>query len=162
MITWEAGFPCVPYPELQFPKSDIFDARVNAPIYAAFSDLEHLWTSAGLCVFGFWPPTLPLVEAISAVTGYDLSLSQGLAAGRRIQTLRQAFNIREGVKTSEWRLPDRLEAVPSTGPTEGIKVDYKMMKENGYAALGWEASTGRPLDSTLEQLGIKELVGKLS
>jgi len=35
------------------------------------------------------------------------------------------------------------------------------MKANGYAALGWDAKTGKPLESTLQKLGLKELVGQL-
>jgi len=35
------------------------------------------------------------------------------------------------------------------------------MKEKGYQALGWDPKTGKPLASTLEKLGLKELVGEL-
>ena len=157
----EGGIPFVTSPELELPKLDPLDVAANAPVYATCSDLDRLFTSAGLCIFGIWPETLPLIEAISAVTGWDFTLAEGLKAGRRIQTLRQAFNIREGLNTSEWRLPERLEAVPSTGPIEGKKVDFKAMKEKGYAALGWDAATGKPLESTLQELGLKELVGQL-
>ena len=142
------------------PKLDPLDIEANAPVFATCSDLERLWTSAGLCVFAIWPGTLPLVEAISAVTGWDFTLAEGLRAGRRIQTLRQAFNIREGVNTTQWRIPERV-TVASTGPNKGKKVDFKAMKEKGYAALGWDAETGKPLDATLEELGLKELVGQL-
>ena len=39
-------------------------------------------------------------------------------------------------------------------------VDVRAMKDEGYQALGWDPITGRPLDSTLEKLGLKELVAK--
>ena len=154
-----AGDPYAIGADLYFPKVNPFDIEANAPIFATCSDLDRLWSSAGLCNFGFYPDTFPLVEAIAAVTGWDFSLAEGLKAGRRIQTLRQAFNIREGVNTSNWTLPERLAAVPTTGPLAGIKIDFKAMKEKGYAALGWDAKTGRPLESTLKELGLKELVG---
>ena len=51
--------------------------------------------------------------------------------------------------------------MPPTGPPTGRKVDFKAMKAKGYAALGWDAKTGKPLESTLEELGIKDLVGQL-
>jgi aldehyde:ferredoxin oxidoreductase len=99
---------------------------------------------------------------MSAVTGWkDFTLAEGLKAGRRIQTLRQAFNIREGANTREWRIPERLAAVPATGPIAGRKIDFNAMKERGYEALGWDAKTGKPLESTLLELGLKELVGRL-
>jgi aldehyde:ferredoxin oxidoreductase len=100
---------------------------------------------------------MPLAEVISAVTGWDFTLDEGLKAGRRIQTLRQAFNIREGVDTSEWLMPERLATVPAYGPIAGRKIDFKEMKKRGYAALGWDPETGKPLESTLEELGLKEL-----
>ena len=155
----------VPFPtstELQLPKFDPLDMAANAPVYATCSDLQLLWTSVGLCNFGLSPETLPLVEVISAVTGWDFTLEEGLKAGRRIQTLRQAFNIREGVRLSEWRLPERLVVAQDAGPVAGRKVDFDAMKANGYAALGWDAKTGKPLESTLQELGLKELVGQLS
>ena len=145
----------------RFPKLDPLDVEANAPAWAMASALERLWTSAGLCVFAIWPATLPLVEAMSAITGWDFTMEEGLKAGRRIQTLRQAFNIREGVNTGKWLLPERLAAVASTGPIAGKKVDFEAMKEKGYEALGWDGKTGKPLDSTLTELGLKELVGEL-
>ena len=148
-------------PKLDLPKPDPLDIEANAPLYATCSDADRLWTSAGLCIFGLYPETMPLAEVISAVTGWDFTLEEGLRAGRRIQTLRQAFNFREGVHPGEWRIPERLAAVATTGPIEGRKIDFKVMKEKGYTALGWNPETGRPLDSTLEKLGLKELVGQL-
>ncbi len=147
--------------KLNLPKPDKLDAEANAPIYAICSDLDRLWTSVGLCIFGVVPETLPLAEVVSAVTGWDFTIAEGLKTGRRIQTLRQAFNFREGVRPSEWRLPKRLAAVVSQGPFAGRKVHFEAMKEKGYEALGWDGKTGRPLESTLKELKLKELVGAL-
>ena len=154
-VAQESGTPFSP--RLDFPKVDVLDVEANAPIYATCSDIDRLWASAGLCIFGLFPETLPLIEAISAATGWDFTLAEGLKAGRRIATLRQAFNIRERAKISEWQVPERLQVPPDTGPYAGRKVDFKAMKEKGYAALGWDTS-GKPLESTLRELGLKELV----
>ena len=51
--------------------------------------------------------------------------------------------------------------MPSKGPTAGRRVDFKAMKERGYEALGWDAKTGKPLKSTLKELGLKELASEL-
>ena len=157
------------YSGLDFPESkelglppleDPFDLDENAKVYAICSDMERFWWAAGLCAFAWWPETLPLVEAVRAVTGWqDFDLQEVLKTGRRIQTLRQAFNIREGVKTSQWRLPKRLTEVPNQGPFAGRGIDADAMKKMGYASLGWDSNTGKPLDSTLVELGLKELVG---
>ena len=156
------GSPYTPYNELKFSKPDMFDYEANAPIYATLSDLHYLLISTGACDFVIWGvDTFPLVEFISAAVGWDFTVAEGLKAGRRIQTLRQVFNVREGINTSEWRFPERIEGVLTAGPTAGRKFDWKTTKEKGYAALGWDAATGKPLDSTLEELELKKLVGQL-
>ena len=158
-----AGCDIFPYDELELPHLDnVFDIEANAPAYAICSDLERLLSSAGLCQFSYYPGAMPIVELIAAVTGWDFTLAEGLKTGRRIAALRQAFNVREGLCTSEWRLPERLEAPQTAGPNAGVKVDFGAIKEKGYAALGLDAETGRPLESTLEELGVKEVVGELS
>ena len=112
----------------------------------------------GLCIFAMWPGTLPLTEVISALTGWEYTIGEGLKAGRRIQTLRRAFNIREDINTSNWLIPNKI-ALASSGPNKGKKIDFSGMKENGYEALGWDPTTGRPLELTLDKLGLKKLVG---
>jgi aldehyde:ferredoxin oxidoreductase len=149
--------------DLGLPKlKDKYSVEANAKTYATCSDIERFWWSAGLCTFAWWPETLPFIEAMKAVTGWkDFTLAELLKTGRRIQTLRQAFNIREGIDTTKWRLPERLTVAPNQGPFAGKGIDAKGMKEKGYAALGWDPKTGKPLDSTLKELELKELVGKL-
>lgn len=140
-----------------FPETDPLDVAANAPYFALASDLERLWTSAGMCCFAIWGGDFPLFEVIRAVTGWDYSDEEGIKMGRRVQTLRQAFNIREGVDTSSWRLPKRATVAPS-GPNKNRKIDFDAMKEEGYKALGWDPKTGIPLESTIEGLGLKKLV----
>ena len=149
--------------ELNLPKiEDTYGIEDNAKIYAICSDIERFWWAAGLCTFAWWPETLPFVETIKAVTGWkDFTLAELLKTGRRIQTLRQAFNVREGIDTTQWCLPERLTVAPNQGPFVGKGIDAKAMKEKGYQALGWDPKTGKPLASTLEKLGLKELVGEL-
>ncbi len=156
-----AGVPFACFTKLDLPQFDPLDMKANAPIYVTLSALDRLWTSAGMCIFALYYDPFPLAELISAATGWDFSLAEGLKAGRRIHTLRQAFNSREGLNTSEWRLPERIAAPPATGPIAGKKVDFGAMKKEGYAALGWDTKTGKPLESTLQELGLKELVGQL-
>jgi aldehyde:ferredoxin oxidoreductase len=156
------GCDIFPYGELELPHlGNVLDIEANAPAYAICSDLERLLSSAGLCQFSYYPGVMPIIELISAVTGWDFTLAEGLKTGRRIATLRQAFNIREGIRTSEWYLPERLEAAQTTGPNAGVEVDFRAIKEKGYAALGWDPVAGKPLESTLQELGLKELVGRL-
>jgi aldehyde:ferredoxin oxidoreductase len=104
---------------------------------------------------------LPLAEVISAVTGWDFSAAEAITAGRRSQTIRQAFNIREGLSGKEFNLPDRMARPPEMGPYAGRDIDFNALKTSYYTALGWDVETGRPSEACLDQLGLKELVGNL-
>ena len=157
-----SGVDVMPYDEIEMPHlENVLDVEANAPLYAICSDIERLFSSAGICQFSYYPGTLPILDFINAATGWKMTLEKALEAGRRIATLRQAFNIREGVNTAGWFLPKRIEEPQTSGPYAGVKVDFKAMKREGYRVMGWDSETGKPLDSTLEKLGLKDLVGRL-
>jgi aldehyde:ferredoxin oxidoreductase len=145
-------------PNLKITKVDLHDYDAYADVFATCSDLDRVSTSAGLCWFGTYPETLPLVEAIGAITGWDFTIEEAQRAGRRIQALRQSFNVREGVDTTTWVIPPRLNGPPAAGPIEGRRLDFEAIKKAGYRALGWDPETGTPLDETIEALGLAELV----
>jgi aldehyde:ferredoxin oxidoreductase len=157
---WDKGAPTSPK-GIQFAKVDPWDVKANGPEWVKGSAMDRVWTSAGLCIFGLYPETLPFAEAISALTGWDFTLEEAEKAGKRIQTLRQAFNIREGCNTAEWKLPERLTVAMNAGPIKGQKRDFVAIKKEGYQAFGWDPETGKPLPSTLKELGLAELVGNL-
>ncbi|SDP07983.1 aldehyde ferredoxin oxidoreductase family protein [Desulforhopalus singaporensis] len=148
-------------PECKVVKANIYDYEAYAKVFATCSDLDRLSTSAGLCWFGTYPETLPLVEAMCAITGWDFTLAEGLKTGRRIQALRQAFNIREEVDTAEWVIPPRIDQPPPSGPIKGRNLDFKSIKRLGYESLGWDGQTGIPSPETLDSLGLTDLVGSL-
>ena len=149
-------------PNVGVTKVGLFDYAAYADVFATCSDLDRVSTSAGLCWFGTYPETLPLVEALAAITGWDFTIEEALITGRRIQALRQAFNIREGVDTTTWVIPERLAGPPDSGPIKGRALDFAEIKRQGYRALGWDPETGIPLESTLTELGLKSLVGALT
>jgi aldehyde:ferredoxin oxidoreductase len=103
----------------------------------------------------------PLLEFFSAVTGREIDFSEALKIGARIQTLRQCFNIREGIKPSEIKLPPRIVGIPpmSEGPLSGITIDIESLSSEYYKAMGWDPVSGFPTESRLLSLGIKDLVG---
>ena len=88
-----------------------------------------------------------------------MDISEALEAGARIQTLRQTFNVREGLTPSEIKLPPRMAGIPpkGEGPLAGITIDIDSLRSEYYKAMGWDPGTGYPSGTTLERLGIKEL-----
>jgi aldehyde:ferredoxin oxidoreductase len=102
----------------------------------------------------------PLIELLNAVTGWEIDVTEALATGARIQTLRQCFNIREGIRAADVRLPDRMVGRPplAAGPLAGVTIDVDSLARDYRSAMGWNAQTGVPEEATLKRLGLGELV----
>jgi len=94
--------------------------------------------------------TVAAVDFIVAVTGRDFTPAEALVTGERIQTLRQLFNIREGINPKEFCLPQRVSQPATTGPHKGVSVDFELLRKQYYEAIGWGSETGHPLKSRLE------------
>jgi aldehyde:ferredoxin oxidoreductase len=105
--------------------------------------------------FGFYP----MVDFLKAVTGWEMEVAEVLETGARIQTLRQAFNLREGIKASDIKLPPRMAGIPpkNEGPLTGVTIDIDTLANEYRKAMGWDPETGQPTDATLDRLGLKEL-----
>jgi len=83
--------------------------------------------------------------------------------GHRIQTLRQAFILRDGIMPDDFRLPDRMSKTPDSGPLSSIVRDFEEPRRSFYEAMGWEGHgerAGYPLKDTLEKLDLAELIAK--
>lgn len=73
----------------------------------------QIGSCSGVCLFPvIFFGDYPLLEYVNAVTGWDITLDEALETGARIQTLRQCFNVREGIQPSEIELPDRMAGRP--------------------------------------------------
>ena len=118
---------------------------------------KEVVASAGVCKFAMFQGTFPVVDFIIAVTGWDFSPAETLVTGERIQTLHQLFNIREGINPKEFCLPQRVSQSATTGPFRGIPVDFDLLRKQYYEAMGWDPETGYPVESRLEELGLRDL-----
>ena len=159
----ELGVPLGFDPALQAPKVELHgDYENKGPLYKTGFEFFELLSSAGLCAFAtVFNPGVPVAEFIAAVTGWDFTWAEGLNAGHRILTLRQAFNVREGLTPEEFKLPPRMVLSTTTGPNAGVKVDVNALTTHCFAALGWDLKTGKPYRRTLINLGLDELTKDL-
>jgi aldehyde:ferredoxin oxidoreductase len=100
-----------------------------------------------------------VARATSAALGIDMSESRLQTAAERIMDVERMFNLREGIRKVDDRLPDRLtkEPMPS-GPTKGNVVPLEALLDDFYATAGWDKETGIPTQATLTRLGINELI----
>lgn len=153
----EAGPLPGPYPEFFAPKVELRDYGHKSLIYGNCASYEQVLSSAGICKFVFFQSGFPLIEFIAAVTGWDFSLAGARVTGKRIQTLRQMFNIREGIEPKEFRLPQRVAQPATMGPFKDVPQDFDLLRRQYFEAMRWDPETGCPTESTLKELGLDTL-----
>jgi aldehyde:ferredoxin oxidoreductase len=116
--------------------------------------LTGLWqslNSLGFCYFVILQQKYPLTGLINAATGWDIDMEEIITTGLRIQTLRQAFNLREGVNTLKNKLPERAHAF------DDYLEDYQGVIEE----MGWDPDSGKPTKETLAELNLDFLIKDL-
>jgi aldehyde:ferredoxin oxidoreductase len=150
-----------PYPELKFDAFERYQFKGKGPMSAKASCYLQTGSCAGVCLFPMiFFGNYPLIDFLNAVTGWEMTVNEALETGARIQTLRQAFNIREGIDPCRVKLPPRLAGIPpkDEGPLAGITLDMKTLASEYWQAMGWDATSGHPSPKTLERLGLAPLV----
>lgn len=160
----EMGRKISPYPELYFPDADQFDTSMKkAGIYVATHNYHNFIAAAGLCYFAtVLHPYYDVVGFVNAVTGWDMTVGEALEAGRRIETVRQAFNLREGLSPEYFNMPKRMIEAPKSGPLAGRNFDFDTLRKRYYEVIGWDTETGKPSDKTIADLGIMQIFSDIS
>jgi aldehyde:ferredoxin oxidoreductase len=129
------------------------------------SNFHHVMNCAGMCMFMYLsiPTAKAVAEFISAVTGWDVTMDELIKTGERIQDLRHAFNLREGLNPLEFKVPDRLLGRPAQkeGPLAGVTVDEDTMIKEFLAAMNWDAKTAKPSKKKLQELGLEDVAKDL-
>lgn len=118
-------------------------------------------SAAGVCMFGpFAFPVDYTYELIEAVTGYPFNAQTAHETGQRIFTMRHAFNLREGLKRSDFETSPRLFGKPpfKSGPTANVTLDNEGYADLFFTAMHWDKDTLYPSKERLEQLGGLEAV----
>jgi aldehyde:ferredoxin oxidoreductase len=119
--------------------------------------LERIITdSIVLCVFPRKIMGSLIPELLSAATGRNFTKEDLDRIAMRILSLERLFNTREGLRRKDDTLPDRLlnEPLPD-GPNMGSTVPLEELKDDAYAAFGWDLQTGIPEEWLLKDLGIE-------
>jgi aldehyde:ferredoxin oxidoreductase len=161
----ENGAPIGKDPLLQAPKMNPFgEFDKKGPMYAVGYAYHQLLDDSGMCaLYTVNTPPPELAEMIAAVTGWDFGWEEALKAGRRVLTLRQAFNAREGLTPDKIDLPRRLKEEPLVPGAEPLpKIDFHALREGYFKAMGWDIQTGVPFRETLADLGLLELTKDLA
>jgi len=134
--------------------------------YEAMKMVSGLYQSTcalGLCYFSYWFQTYPLLECIQAILGWDLTIDEVIKIGLRIQNIKQAFTLREGIELMKNELPGRTVGNPpfKSGPYQGITIDYKADQKGYCQKMGWNPENGFPLKKTLIDLNLSFIIEDL-
>jgi len=129
------------------------------------SDFHHALVCAGMCLFVYWafPSVDPIAEFMSTITGWDITNDELLKTGERISNLRQAFNIREGLNSLEFKVSGRVIGKPplKEGPAAGVTVDEDTMIKEYFNAMDWDLKTAKPSKNKLLELGLDDVAKEL-
>jgi aldehyde:ferredoxin oxidoreductase len=117
--------------------------------------------SVCVCKFTFGPAwqlygPSQLVDAVRAVTGWNVSLWELMKVGERRLNLLRAFNARDGVGGEADTMPSKLTIPLQGGATDGVAVTAEEMetaKALYYQMVGWDED-GRPTRAKLEELAV--------
>ena len=126
----------------------------------AISKFTNYYNALGICLFGIYigVDRLPLFEWTNAATGWSRTPQDYMTIGHRIQTLRQLFNIKQGVEPIDIKVSRRALGIPpqESGPNQGNQIDYPAMRRMYWEQIGWDPDTGYPTQETLVALGLDD------
>jgi len=142
-------------------RSDI--VRWHEDCYAA-SDALGFCAFATTAAYAVNPENM--AQLFSHALGVKLTAEELMRAGRRIVTLERCFNVREGARREDDKLPWRMmnEPVPE-GANKGQVTDQRTLDrllDEYYQKHGWERETGIPRRETLQSLDLTGLCGDIA
>lgn len=138
-----------------------------------FALITQYWNSCmdsvNICQFVFGPSwhlysPSQLVEAMQAITGWDVTLKELLRVGERRLNMLRAFNARDGIGREADVLPKKLSRALKGGKSEGLTVNKEQIeqaKDWYYAMAGWDVNTGMPTREKLDQIGLTWIADEL-
>ncbi|MBN1139353.1 MAG: aldehyde ferredoxin oxidoreductase, partial [Anaerolineae bacterium] len=107
--------------------------------------------------------TSQLVDAVRAITGWNVSLWELMKVGERRLNLLRAFNAREGVGIDADTMPPKLSVPLQGGATDGVAIpveEFEAARALYYRMVGWDEQ-GLPTRAKLEELGLGWVADKL-
>ena len=135
-------------PLLYFKRTKYVPDEEKAVMAASCSKYMNIVNSVGACFFGasLGANRAPLFAWLNAATGWQKTPEEYMEIGARIQTLKQLFNIKQGVEPLSIKVPDRMLGRPaqSRGANKGCVVPIEKMRSDYWRQFGWDPLTGNP------------------
>ncbi len=154
-----------PHPPGTMPEYDATTFKGRGKPHKIGACITQFYNAAGLCMICYgdgYGKAEYFIEAIQTISGWDIDRDEVIRTGQRINTMRQAFNIREGL-TTPWKYPDRMLGKPpkTIGPRAGFTMEPEEISTEYYQAMGWDAETGKPGREILLELGMDFVADEL-
>jgi aldehyde:ferredoxin oxidoreductase len=155
-------------PGVEIPKiEEKYDAtsKERAIAHSIWVKFMHVVNALGMCQNPTWyDASTPRYEQfVCAVTGWEVKIDDLLQCGERIACVRQLFNVRQGLRPSQFKLPDRIAGRPPLeyGPLRGITIDVETMSREYFEVMDWDYETGRPSKKKLFDLRLAKIADDL-
>ena len=150
-----------PFPTGVLPDFDRRTFQGRGEPHKIGSNFNQVMNASGCCMIVFgdgYGHADYFVEAIRVITGWDITREELLKTGERIDNMRQAFNVREGVKLP-FQFPDRMMGIPpkKVGPRAGITLNKNEMFNEYLTAMDWDVNSGKPSKKKLLELGLTDV-----
>lgn len=106
-----------------------------------------------------------MAQLLAAATGWDVTVEDIQAIGRRRLNLMRAYNAREGLVRDHDTLPEKLfRKALEGGRSDGLVLEREELEYalgEYYRQAGWDVETGIPTSATLESVGLEWVAGEL-
>ncbi|PKK86288.1 MAG: aldehyde ferredoxin oxidoreductase [Thermoplasmata archaeon HGW-Thermoplasmata-1] len=139
------------FPGEKIPKSKKYDYDKKGMVAALHAKYMQVLNACGMCFFSPLMNPPPFVEYINAITGWGFDHARLMETGERIQTMRQMFNIREGIDVANVEMAGRALGRPKLdkGPNKGVTIDLERMRKDYFEEMGWDEK-GHPKKERLK------------
>ncbi len=146
-------------PFKKHPKSEDYKpSELEAMKNRAYTSMKMIVDGVGGCYYAMLMGVqhYQVFESLNAATGWTNSVDEYMEIGRRIQTIRQLFNIKHGVDLLAMKMHGRAMGKPALkdGHNKDITLRTEEMIPFYWKAWGWDEHTGVPTEETLKELGL--------
>lgn len=102
----------------------------------------------------------PVFDWLNIATGWNRTPDEYMFLGKRIWTMRQMFNIKQGLDPWYSRPHGRMVGEPplKAGKLKGITIPIDELMKQTWEVYGWDRETGVPTKETVEELGLNRLL----
>jgi aldehyde:ferredoxin oxidoreductase len=147
-------------PGIPFEPVEKYQYTGKSDLHRYMSNLSHVINSSGMCYFAFMVYGADMIpQFLEFATGQPCSMDQLQTIGERIGAMRMLFNIREGVKLSDWKIPGRMIGSPplKAGPLADVTIDAQTLISEYLGKMGWDTVTGKPAAGKIKELGLESI-----